>query len=101
MIDLATESLLTFGQASKLFPTRPHAATFWRWHKHGLKDQRGDVVRLEIARVGGRVYTSREALQRFSERLSGGDTATSTVRTPGQRRRASERAARELEKAGI
>jgi hypothetical protein len=70
MIDLSSESLLTFSEASQVLPRRrrgrkAHPSTFWRWASRGLRG-----VRLEIIRVGGVTYTSREALQRFADRLS-------------------------------
>jgi hypothetical protein len=48
--------------------------------------------------------TSREALQRFAERLTphlDPATTSGTPQTPGQRQRAAERAERELDKLGI
>jgi hypothetical protein len=58
---------------------------------------------LEAVRLGGRWMTSREALQRFSDRLTprlGGDDHTAP-RSPASRRRASERAAAELDNLGL
>ncbi len=65
MIDVMAEQLRTFAQASKLLPDRPNVSTFWRWHRHGVKG-----VQLETVVIGGRRYTSVEALQRFVVRLS-------------------------------
>jgi hypothetical protein len=54
-------------------------------------------------RLGGRWVTSREALQRFAERLTPrlDAEALTAPRSPGSRRRGSERAAAELEKLGV
>jgi hypothetical protein len=70
MIDISTETLLTMGQAAGVRPPgrlgRPtHAATVYRWISRGLRG-----VRLESIRLGGTLYTSREALQRFAESLT-------------------------------
>jgi hypothetical protein len=61
-------------------------------------------VRLEAIRLGGRWLTSREALQRFIERLTPDLDAVKPApvpRSPGKRQRASEHAAQQLEKMGL
>jgi hypothetical protein len=61
-------------------------------------------VRLEGLRLGSRWVTTRQALQRFAEALTprlGGTGSAPAPRTEAKRRRASERAASELERAGI
>jgi hypothetical protein len=94
-------------QIARRFPPyrqgRPvNPSTVWRWITEGVRLPDGTRVRLEAARVGGRWLTSAPALARFmaaqTPRL--GEPAPAP-RTPGRRRRASEAAARELEKAGI
>jgi hypothetical protein len=75
-----------------------------RWVLQGVPLPDGQRVRLEAVRVGSKWVTSVEALERFAlaqtPRLDNqGEPAT--ARTPQQRQRASERAARELEKVGI
>ena len=69
MIDLATETLISFADACELLPRRragrpAHPATLYRWAKPGLRG-----VRLETIQVGGSLCTSVEALQRFFDRL--------------------------------
>ncbi len=54
------EHLLTLAQAMHELPNRPSPSTAWRWHRKGIHG-----VRLETTVVGGRRYTSREALDRF------------------------------------
>jgi hypothetical protein len=71
MIDLANEHLVTFSQAARLRPPgrlgRPtHTSTVYRWYSRGLRGHR----------LGGTLYTSCEALQRFAERLSGCQSIT-------------------------
>lgn len=53
--------------AAKL-PGRPHVSTLWRWATHGVGPDRR---RLETVLIGGRRYTSLEALERFVASLSG------------------------------
>ena len=99
MIDTANEKLLRVpGEAAKSFPDRPHTSTIWRWHRRGIKG-----VRLETAIIGGRRYTSREAIQRFIERTTAADDGDTSVSasTPRVRSRAIDQAERELDAAGI
>jgi hypothetical protein len=74
-----------------------------RWVLDGVRLPDGQRLKLEAVRVGNKWITSLEALERFAAaqtpRLDG-DPAPAP-RTPTARRRASERAAKELEAAGI
>ena len=105
--DLTQETLLTFAQAARLFPParlgRPvNISTIWRWCMKGVRVPGVGVVRLEHIRIGGRTLTSREAISRFAARQTPAtEDTTPRLRTPGQRRRASERAERELDRIGI
>jgi hypothetical protein len=103
MIDLKTERPIPLAEAARLVPAarkgkRCHESTIFRWIVRGVKG-----VKLEALRLGGRWVTSREALQRFAERLTPDlETAQRPVpRSPARRHRASERAAKELERIGI
>jgi hypothetical protein len=107
VLDLTIETPLALAVAAKLVPPgrngkRCHLSTLLRWIVKGARSPDGRTVRLEAARLGSRWVTSREALQRFSEALTPAlsDTPTSP-RSPTTRRRASERAAERLERAGI
>jgi hypothetical protein len=74
-----------------------------RWVLDGVRLPDGRRVKLEAIRCGNKWVTSLEALERFAAAQTpplDGDPVP-TPRTPTARRRASERAARELEKAGI
>ena len=71
MIDLAAENLIALRDVPQCLPPRPngkrlHISAVYRWTLRGVKG-----VVLESIRIGGTTYTSREALQRFSERLTG------------------------------
>jgi hypothetical protein len=78
VIDFIQEApLLALAQVPALLPPgpggRPMAtSTIWRWTRSGVPGPDGERVFLETARVGGRVYTSRRALQRFMDRLTPG-----------------------------
>lgn len=73
MIDATKDDLLTICEAAALCPKmngkRPSKGTIWRWMRKGL----GDVY-LEHVKVGGRVATTREALDEFFRKA-----ATTTV----------------------
>jgi hypothetical protein len=62
---LLPEAPISLGQACKILPKNANGksvnpSTLWRWHRYGLGG-----VKLQVWKVGGRAYTSREALQRF------------------------------------
>ncbi len=110
MIDLSTEKTLSLTQAAHepIFPpgrkgARPTLSCVLRWVLKGLKGPHGRLIRLEAVRLGGRWITSREAIQRFADALTprlDGEPAP-VPRTPCQRRKAAERAERELDEARI
>jgi hypothetical protein len=108
MIDLTTETPLPLADACRLIPPgrngkRTHLSTLVRWITSGALAPGGGRIRLEGVRLGGRWMTSREALQRFADRLTPRLDAEpdETPRTPRQRNQAAERAGQELEKLGI
>ena len=97
MLNVANESFLTMTEATKVLPGRPNIATLWRWRTRGVRG-----VKLESCLVGGRRYTSREALDRFIERsTAAGDGETLKPRTNRQRQAAISQAERELAADGI
>jgi hypothetical protein len=108
MTDAATllnETTISLSQAARsLPPSRGGApvslACVLRWVLAGSRAPDGQKVKLEAVRLGGRWITSIEALARFAERLTP-QPEPSPIRTPRQRRRAAERAERELERSGI
>jgi Protein of unknown function (DUF1580) len=92
------EDLLTLIDAAELLPRlrkgQPvHVSTLYRWISRGQKG-----VRLEALKIGRTLVTSREALQRFFERLSEaeGYAAPVPVRTTNQ----AEEAEQELLRRG-
>jgi hypothetical protein len=107
MIDLASETIIPLREVPKLLPSYrggrpPSFQCALRWVLEGAKGPNGERVKLEALRVGGRYVTSKEALQRWAERLTPQTESTlAPTRTPRQRRRAAEQAERELEAMGI
>ena len=104
--DLTAETLLTLHQAARLLPParqgRPvNASTVWRWCRKGVRVPGVGIVRLECVRISGRFLTSREAIARFAARQTPSALPAAQLRTPTQRRRASEQAARQLDRLGI
>jgi hypothetical protein len=105
---LLNETLLTLSQAARRLPPfragRPvNPATLTRWILSGAKAPNGTVVRLEAIKTPSGWRTSEEALARFFAALTpdlAEDTIRPAPRTPMQRQRASERAAKQLERAG-
>lgn len=106
MIDTTAEVPLPLCQAADELPRRrrgrkTHVSTLFRWSSSGCKG-----VVLETIQVGGTRCTSREALQRFYERLSAprvpgdGSPVPPGLRSAVRRRRDSERAAALLERGG-
>lgn len=77
VFDLATERPISLSEAADYLPRKQGGkklsiATISRWILDGHKG-----VRLEGARIGDAICTSKESLRRFAERLSG-STATRT-----------------------
>ena len=99
-ISLADEQVISLAEATRLLPRqvngkKVHVSTLHRWCSRGLRG-----VRLESLKLGGRVVTSVEALQRFAERCSSvGPEHRSSPNKQSQQ--AFERAETELEDAGI
>jgi hypothetical protein len=109
VIDLTAETPLSLAAAAKLVPParsgrRTHLSTLLRWVLHGTTAPNGTFVRLEAVRLGGRWMTSREALQRYAERITprlDGGAASPTPRSASARQRSHNRATAELTREGI
>ena len=69
MLDIHTENLLSLKEAAQSLPKidgrTPHASSIWRWCTRGLSG-----VKLDHVRLGRRVVTSKEALNRFVNELA-------------------------------
>lgn len=64
---LMSEDLLNATQTRDEFPTRPSIATIRTWMQQGVNG-----TRLESIIIGGRAFTSRQAVARFIAALNGG-----------------------------
>jgi len=96
-IDINRERLLTISAAATSLQHRPHVATVWRWVQSGVRG-----VKLETILIGGRRYTSKEALERFIDRTTAAANGeVIPVRSAKQRERAIAAAEAELAAAGI
>lgn len=112
MIDSTSETLISLADAAEELPRRRrgrkvHISCLYRWSTVGCRG-----VVLETIQIGATRCTSREALQRFFERLSesrqagaigGGQSGSSPIvgrRTLAQRQRASAEAGRKLAELG-
>jgi hypothetical protein len=98
MIDHTAETLLTFAEAAAVLPDRPHVSTIHRWRLRGIGG-----VKLDTIRIGGRRYTSHEALERFiNATTAAADGIKPAKEAPRKRQRQRhEQAERELDAAGI
>jgi hypothetical protein len=100
-IDIHEEDLLEIDEAPRRIPQhrgRPvHISTIYRWSQKGVRG-----VRLETALIGGRAYTSAEALDRFFDRLNAGRNGETNPqhRSPARRQREAAAAGERLAKAG-
>lgn len=91
-ICIASEDLVTLPQAGRYVPGGPSASTIWRWHLRGIRGHR-----LEATLIGGRRYTSRQAIERFLRAINGASAAAPSA----ARLRAISAAEAELDAAGI
>ena len=101
--EIATGHGISLAQAAERLPPsregRPvHKTCLWRWATEGSKASGGRTVHLEAARVGGRLVTTLQALERYMARLSGDVVvdAPPPVRGPTRRERESATAQRRL-----
>jgi Protein of unknown function (DUF1580) len=65
MATLTKQDYLTLRQAAELLPGRPNRSTMSRWAHHGVRG-----VQLATILVGGRRYTTRDAIDQFITALS-------------------------------
>lgn len=97
MIDVDREKLITMAEGARQVPGRPNLTTLWRWRNRGVCG-----VKLEVCCVGGRTYTSTEALSRFLERVTAAKNGQPMPECDSRQRETDKRAARKtLVKAGL
>ena len=92
-IDISSEKLLSLAEASKTWPGRPHVSSIFRWMAHGTRG-----CRLDSVLIGGRRFTSAEALERFIAATTAAAAGQAPpIRTANQRERAIAQAERDLQ----
>ena len=92
MIDLSTETLIPWQQVAKYVPGQPHVSTLHRWRLRGVRG-----IRLETLLIGGKRFSSREAITRFIVALNADDAPSAQPTfTASQRQRMSDAARQEL-----
>ncbi len=100
MIDVQNETVIPINKAPAHYPGgRPNISTVYRHFGPGCRG-----AKLETIVVGGRRYTSIEAIGRFIEATTANSTGASSPPsrpTSRQREAAIRRAERDLAKAGI
>jgi len=97
-INAQTEQLLSLTEATSVIPGGPHISTLHRWRTRGVRG-----VFLETCMVGGRRFTSREAIDRFLTATAHSAPPSDNRDTPLSASKQVElnRISRELEKEGI
>lgn len=96
------ESLISLNAATRLIPGRNgkpiNVSTVYRWAFKGAKG-----VRLESWLVGGQRFTSRQAMERFIERLNANSQPpiVSRLRSSTRREREHAQACKELAREGL
>jgi hypothetical protein len=92
LASLLQETRLSIAQAAKLLGV--DRATVWRWTLRGVQG-----VRLESILLGGRRFTTRQAVERFVERRSGSQQPSPPPgSTQTSRRRAIDAAEKSFDK---
>lgn len=70
MQSILRETLVPVSQSKRL-PGKPSRSTVRRWMKSGVKGKKSGVVhKLEVVYIGSTPYTSIEAYERWSERVT-------------------------------
>ena len=98
MIDLQTETVVSIAEAVRYIPGRPSLATVWRWVLSGTR-----AGKLDSILIGGRRFTSVEAIQRFAQQstvIGHGDRSSVIRPTQRERERAILQAERACDRAG-
>jgi hypothetical protein len=105
--EIASGEGMPLAKAARRFPpnrnNRPVTLScVLRWVLDGVRANGGEIVKLEAARCAGRWLTTASAIQRFLSRQTPDTTDRRALPRPLHAHgRASEQAARELERHGI
>jgi hypothetical protein len=103
VMSIQNETVIGIGEACRAFPPNGISdATIARFIQRGVKvEATGEFVKLETFKIGGRRFTSKEAIARFIAAQNTDDVPASQVITATQRRRQSEAARLALQEAGL
>lgn len=101
---ILTEPLVTLAEAATPLPAyrgtgRARPETLVRWGTKGIRLPDGTIIKLELARAGGRFLTSHAAVARFIAAQTAAalpETAAIPARSPARRQKASAEAGRRL-----
>jgi len=97
MIEISSEALIPISEVPAALPRRVSIASVYRWMLRGVKG-----IHLQTILIGGRRYTSREALQRFAEQTTAAASGERPpVRTFTRRARDQAKAREELKAVGF
>ena len=70
-MSLLREHVIPLSQSKSKLPGGPSKSTVSRWAKHGVKGKKsGKAIKLEVVYIGTTPYTSIEAFERWSERVT-------------------------------
>lgn len=71
MSSLLREQLIPISQSKTKLPGSPSESSARRWARRGVRGKKsGEVHKLEICYIGSTMYTSLEAFERWSARLT-------------------------------
>jgi hypothetical protein len=106
MIDISQEEPVSLNEICKLLPPgrngkRPTLGCVLRWIQSGAPAPDGSRVRLRAGRIGGRWFSSVEAVNEFIAALTPEMKDRPKSRTRRQRQSAADRTDRELTKIGV
>ena len=70
-MSLIKEEVVPLSQSKSKLPGNPSKSTVSRWAKKGVIGKKsGEVIKLEIVYIGTTPYTSIEAFERWTERIT-------------------------------
>ena len=102
-INVETEKVITLGEGCREFPPNGISeATISRFIQKGVKIKAlGIFVKLETVKIGGRRFTSKEAIARFIAAQNADEGTAAPAITPAQRTRQAQAAQLALQEAGL
>ena len=67
------EQFITLTEAAKGAPGRPSTNCIWRWCRKGVLSRAGERIRLQHARIGGKIFTTTKWFDEFGQRVATAD----------------------------